>query len=212
MLFLPFSPDEVMEEIGSLLDIQRKEKKPSAWVFTECTAWEDRNRFQVMPVYGKFYHVSAQARRVSENEISSADMEQDLRRLYRKYWSAPQIARRFLIGTGKLLALGILFMAVGLANYGLSAWIGSVPAAAIIIGILLAIVLVPQAVSEIWKWFRKRRDDKTVNYQQTFLQRLWKGSSPHCPKCGKYLGDLPVEEDGSIRCACGFRIERKSGS
>lgn len=198
-------------EVGSLLDIQRKEQKPSAWVFNECNAWEDLNRFRVTPVYGKFYHISAQARRVSDNEISLEEMKKDLGRMSDAYWSPPQILGRFLVNTVKILGIGLLFTAVGLANYGLSAWIGSVPAAAIIIGILLATVLVPQAVNEIWKWFRKRNEDKSVTYQQTVLQRLWRGSSARCPKCGKHLGDLPLDDDGSIRCVCGFRIERKSG-
>jgi hypothetical protein len=212
MLFLPLSPDEVMEEIRGLLDLQRKEQKPSAWVFNECNAWEDRNRFQVTSVYGKYYRISAQVRRVSDHEITIEEMAQDLRRLYAAYWSPGQILKRILVFAVKVVGIGLLFTAVGLANYGLSLWIGSVPAAGIIIGVLLSIVLVPQAVNELWKWYRKRNDDKTVNYQQIFLQKLGRSSGEHCPKCGKYVGDLPVEDDGSVYCACGNRIERKSAA
>jgi hypothetical protein len=209
MLFLPASPDEVMEAVGKILDIQRLEKKPSAWVFNECIAWEEQNRFEIVPVYGNFYHISAQARRVSEKEISSEDLKKDLQRLYKRYWSPPQVLWRFLIGAVKLLGIALLFTAVGVAHYGLSAWVGNVPAAGIIIGVLLAIVLVPQAVSEIWKWLRQRTDEQTNRYQQSILQRLRTGFSSRCPKCGRYLGDLPLGDDGSVRCACGYRIERK---
>jgi hypothetical protein len=190
MVFLPLSPDEVMEEIGRLLDLQRREQKPSAWVFHECNAWEDRLHSRVASAYGNYYHISAQARRVA-------------------YWSPLQVLKRFFLFTAKITAVGLMFTVVGLANYGLSLWIGSVPAAGIIIGILLAIILVPQALNEIWKWNQKRNDDKSVNYQQTFLQKLGRNADAHCPKCGKYVGDLPVEADGAVYCACGNRIERK---
>ena len=210
MLFLPLSPDEVMEEIGKILDVQRGEKKPSAWVFSECIAWEDRNRFQVVSVYGKFYHISTQARRVSEAEISAEEMKKDLHRLFGAYWSMPQILWRLLIGTVKILGIGSLFTAVGLVHLGLSAWVGNVPAASIVIGVLLAIFLIPQGVNEIWKWYWKRNDDRSVVYQQTILQRLRRVFFSRCPKCGKYLGNLPLDDDGSVRCSCGYRIERKS--
>ncbi len=210
MLFLPASPDEVMEAIGKILDIQRLEKKPSAWVFNECIVWEDQNRYEIVAIYGKFYHISAQVRRVSEGEISLEEMKADLRRLYGRYWSPPQILRRFLIGAVKLLGVSMLFMAVGAAHYGLTAWVGNVPAAGIIIGILLAVVLVPQAMIEIWKWLRKRSDEKNVLFRESILQRLRRGFFSRCPKCGRYLGGRPLEDDGSVRCECGYRIERKS--
>jgi len=210
MLFLPASPDEVMESIEKILDTQRLEKKPTAWVFNECIVWEDQNRFEIIPVYGKFYHISAQARRVAEQEITSEEMKKDLLRQYRRYWGPPQVLWRFLTGAVKLLGVGLLFMAVGVTHYGLSAWVGNVPAAGIIIGALLAVVLVPQAVIEIWKWLRKRNDEKTVRYQQSMLQRLRRIFFSRCPKCGRYLGDRPLDDDGSVRCECGYRIERKS--
>jgi hypothetical protein len=209
MVFLPLSPDEVMEEIGRLLDLQRREQKPSAWVFHECNAWEDRLHSRVASAYGNYYHISAQARRVADREITKDDMAQDLRRMHAAYWSPLQVLKRFFLFTAKITAVGLMFTVVGLANYGLSLWIGSVPAAGIIIGILLAIILVPQALNEIWKWNQKRNDDKSVNYQQTFLQKLGRNADAHCPKCGKYVGDLPVEADGAVYCACGNRIERK---
>jgi hypothetical protein len=210
MLFLPASPDEVMEAIRKILDTQRLEKKPSTWVFSECIAWEDQNRFEIVPVYGKYYHISSQARRVSEKEISSDELKKELERLYNRYWSLPQVLWRFLIGSVKLLGFGLLFMTVGVAHFGLSAWVGNVPAAGIIIGILLAIVLVPQGVSEIWKWLRKRNDEKTVRNQQSVPQRMHIVFTSRCPKCGRYLGDLPLDVDGSVRCGCGYRIDRKS--
>ncbi|MBN2084042.1 MAG: phage holin family protein [Anaerolineales bacterium] len=210
MLFLPASPDEVMEAVGKILDNQRLEKKPSAWVFNECIAWEDQNRFEIVPVYGKFYHISAQARRVSEQEISLEDLKKDLQQLYRRYWSLPQILGRFLVGAVKLLGVGLLFMAVGAAHYGLSVWVGNVPAAGIIIGVLLAVVLVPQAAVEIWNWLRKRSDQKNVLFRQSILQRLRRNFFSRCPKCGRYLGNRPLDDDGSVRCECGYRIERKS--
>jgi DNA-directed RNA polymerase subunit RPC12/RpoP len=210
MLFLPASPDEVMKEIEKILNARTRENKPSAWVYRECIAWEDQNRFEVVPVYGNFYHISAQARRVSEREITAEEMKQDLRRLYDCYWSLPRIIWRFCIGALKLLGIGLLFMAVGIAHYGLSAWIGNVPAAGIIIGVLLAVVLVPQAVGEVWKWYRKRNDAKTERYQQSILHTLRMVFFSRCPKCGKYFGDLPLDDDGSVRCSCGYRIERKT--
>jgi DNA-directed RNA polymerase subunit RPC12/RpoP len=200
----------VMEAIGKILDIQHREKKPSAWVFNECNAWEDYNRFEIIPVYGKFYHISAQARRVSDNEIGPEEMKKDLKRLYGKYWSLPQILWRFVLGAIKILGIGLMFTTVGLAHYGLSAWVGNVPAAAILITLMLSVVLVPQGVNEIWKWYQKRNDDKTASYQQSILARLHKVFFSRCPKCGRYLGDLPLDDDGSVRCTCGFRIERKS--
>ena len=212
MLFLPASPDEVMEAIGKTLDAQRREKKSSAWLFNECIAWEDRNRFQIIPIYGKFYHISTQARRIAENEISAEEMKKDLQRLYGKYWSPPQILWRFLVGAVRIIGLGSLFMGVGVAHYALSAWVGNVPAASIIIALLLAIVLVPQAINEIWKWYRKRNEDKSEIFQQTIIQRLRRVFSSRCPKCGRYMGDLPLDDDGSVRCSCGYRIERKSKS
>jgi hypothetical protein len=209
VLFLPFSPKEVMEEIGRILDHQRREKKPSSWVFNECIAWEDRNRFQIVPVYGKFYHISTQARRVSENEITAGEMTADLQKLFGGYWSIQRILWRIGVGAVRLLGIALLFMAVGLAHAGLSAWVGNFPAAAIIISILLAVNLIPQGVHEIWKWYRKRDDEKSVVYQQTITQRLRRVFFSRCPKCGKYLGDLPLDDDGSVRCSCGYRIERK---
>jgi hypothetical protein len=209
MLFLPASPDEVMEAVGKILSIQRLENKPSAWVFNECIAWEDQNRFEIVPVYGKFYHISTQLRRVSEKEIAEEDFRRELQRLYNRYWSVPQVLRRFCIGAVKLIGLGLLFMAVGVAHYGLSAWVGNVPAAGIIIGVLLAVVLVPQGLNEIWKWLRKRNDEKTARYQQSILHRLRRGFS-RCPQCGRYLGDRSLDDDGSVRCECGYKMERKS--
>jgi hypothetical protein len=209
MLFLPLSPDEVMEEIGRLLDLRRRDNKPSAWVFNECIAWEDLNRFQIAPVYGKFYHVSAQARRVAEGEISAENMHAELGRQFRAYWGAGQLTKRFLVGAVKIIGVSLLFFAVGLAHYGLSAWIGNVPAAAIIIGVLLGIILMPQLAGEIWKWYRKRNDDQTIEYQKTVLGRLRMVFFSRCPKCGRYLGDLPLDDDGSVRCSCGYRIHRK---
>jgi hypothetical protein len=209
ILFLPASPDEVMAKVEKILDIQRQEKKPSAWVFNECIAWEDQNRFEIVPVYGKFYHISSQARRVSDNEITLEEMKRDLVGLFHRYWSPPQIFRRFLIGTVKLLGIGSLFLAVGIAHYGLSAWLGNVPAAGIIIGVLLSIVLVPQAIRELWKWMRRRNDEKTAKYQQSILQRVRWVFFSRCPQCGRYLGAMPLDDDGAIRCTCGYRIERK---
>jgi hypothetical protein len=210
VLFLPFSPDEVMEEVGRILDHQRKDKKPSAWVFNECIAWEDRNRFQIIPVYGKFYHISTQARRVSENEISADAMKADLQKIYGRYWRLPNVLGRVAVGAVKIIGIGLLFTAVGLAQFGLSAWLGNVPATAIIIGILLGIILVPQGINEIWKWSRKRDDEKTAVYQQSILRRLGRVFFSRCPKCGKYLGNLPLDDDGSVRCSCGYRMERKT--
>ena len=210
MLFLPASPDEVMEAIGKVLDHQQLEHKPSAWVFHECTAWEDQSRFELVPVYGKFYHISAQARRVSEQEISPEEMKKDLQRLYGRYWSPPQVLGRFFIGAVKLLGVGLLFMAVGAAHYALSAWVGNVPAAGIIIGVLLAIVLIPQAVIEIWKWLRKRREKENILFRQSIQQRLRSNFFSRCPKCGRYLGNRPLDDDGSVRCECGYRSERKN--
>jgi DNA-directed RNA polymerase subunit RPC12/RpoP len=210
MLFLPLSPDEVMEEVGRLLDRQRREEKPSAWVFNECITWEELNRFQVAPVYGKFYHISAQARRVADGEIRAEEMRSELQRQFNAYWGFGQLLKRLLVGAVKIAGLALLFFTVGLANYGLAAWIGNVPAAGIIIGILLAIVLVPQLVGEFWKWHLKRNDDQTVKYQQTILGRLRVVFFYRCPKCGRYLGDQPLDDDGSVRCACGYRIERKT--
>jgi DNA-directed RNA polymerase subunit RPC12/RpoP len=210
MLFLPLSPDEVMEEIGRLLDRRQREKKPSAWVFSECNAWEDLHRFQIAPVYGRFYHISAQARRVADGEIAAEEMRADLQKQFHAYWGFGQLTKRFLVGSVKMIGLALLFFAVGLVNYGLAAWIGSVPAAGIIIGILLAIVLIPQLAGEYWKWRVKRSDDRTVEYQQTILGRLRMVFFYRCPKCGRYLGDQPLDDDGSVRCACGYRIERKT--
>jgi hypothetical protein len=209
VLFLPVSPDEVMEEIGRILDHQRREKKPSSWVFSECISWEDQNRFQIVPVYGGFYHISTQARRLSEQEISAEEMKADLQKLFGKYWSPPRILLRLGVGAIKLLGIALLFTAVGLVHLGLSAWVGNVPAAAVIIGILLAVVLIPQGMNEIWKWHHRRDDEKSVVYQQTILQRLGWVVFSRCPKCGKYLGNPPVDDDGSVRCSCGFQIERK---
>jgi DNA-directed RNA polymerase subunit RPC12/RpoP len=211
-LFLPFSPDEVMKEVDSILQSQRREKKPSAWVFNECIAWEDRNRFQIIPVYGDFYHISTQARRLSENEIDAGSMRADLQNLFGRYWSAPRIMQRIGVGTLRILGIGSLFLLVGLAHVALSAWLGNVPAAAIIIGILLAVVLIPQAVREIWGWIRKRNDEQSVVYQQSILQRLGGMFTSRCPKCGKYLGNMQPEEDGYIHCECGYRKEVKPGS
>jgi len=182
MLFLPASPDEVMEEVGKILGIQRLENKPSAWVFNECIAWEDQNRFEIVPVYGKFYHISTQVRRVSEKEITEEDFRKELNRLYNRYWSVPQVLWRFLIGAVKLT----------------------------VIGVLLAVVLVPQGLSEIWKWLRRRNDEKTIRYQQSMLQRLRRVFFSRCPNCGRYLGDRPLDDDGSVRCECGYKIERKA--
>ncbi|MBN1438131.1 MAG: hypothetical protein JW929_01870 [Anaerolineales bacterium] len=209
MLLFPFTPDEVMKEIEHLLDLQRREKKPSAWVFRECNLWEDQNRNRVADAYGKFYHISAQARRVADGELSLREMKRDLEGLHAAFWCMPQLIRRFLVDAVKILGVGLLFTAVGLAHYGLSVWIGNVPAAGVIIGGLLAVVLIPQTAKEIWKWHRRRSEAKTEDYQQSILQRLWKGSSLRCPKCGKYCGDLPVDADGFVRCTCGNRIERK---
>jgi len=209
VLFLPLSPDEVMAEVGRLLDHQRREKKPSSWVFNECIAWEDRNRFQIIPVYGKFYHISTQARRVADDEIAPDDMKADIQNLFGRYWSVPRILWRILTGAVRLVGVGMLFLGVGLTHAALSAWVGNVPAAAVIIGVLLAIVLVPQGVHEIWKWYRKRDDEKSVVYQQTITQRLRRVFFSRCPQCGRYLGNLPLDDDGSLRCSCGYRIERK---
>ena len=193
MLFLPASPDEVMEKIENILEIQRRENKPSPWVYRECIEWEDQNRFEIVPIYGNFYHISAQ----------------DLQQLFDAYWSPRRVVGRLCIGAVKLLGIGLLFSIVGAAHYALSAWIGNVPAAGIIIGLLLAVVLLPPAVGEVWKWFRKRNDAKTELYQQSILQTLRMVFFSRCPRCGKYFGDLPLDDDGSVRCSCGYRIERK---
>jgi hypothetical protein len=210
ILFLPFSPDEVMKEVGRILDVQRREKKPSSWVFNECIAWEDRNRFQVAPVYGRFYHVATQARRLSENEISAEAMKADLQVLFGRYWSPPRILLRIGVGTVRLLGIGLLFTAVGLAHVGLSALVGNVPAAAIIIGVLLGVILIPQGVNEIWKWIRRRDDEKSVVYQQAVRRRLGRGRPARCPKCGKSLDGRKPEADGSVLCECGHRVERET--
>jgi DNA-directed RNA polymerase subunit RPC12/RpoP len=210
ILFLPFSPDEVMQEVESLLQRQRRERKPSSWVFNECIAWEDRNRFQIIPVYGDFYHISTQARRLSEDEISAEAMRKDLQLLFGVYWSTPRILQRIGVGALRLLGIGSMFLLVGLVHVALSAWVGNVPATAIVIGILLGVILIPQGAKETWGWIRKRNDEKSVVYQQSILQRLGSVFTSRCPKCGKYLGDMKAEDDGFIHCECGYRLKVKA--
>jgi hypothetical protein len=212
MLFLPCTPEDVMEETEKLLELQRREDKPSSWIFTELIAWEDQRKGRVAPVYGKYYHVASQAKRVADQEILLEEMRDDLQELYRGYWSPRLLLSRFLATIGRILALALLFLLVAAAHYGLSRLVGDALAAAIIIGILAAIILVPQGVRGLWVWYTKRVDAVYAMYQRSVSQRLRGLFAPRCPRCGRYLGDRIPDQDGLIECQCGFRLKRKSDS
>jgi hypothetical protein len=212
MLFLPYTPEEVMEETETLLSFQHRENKPSAWVFNELITWEDRNKGRVGSVYGKYYHIASQARRVSDQEISLEEMRDDLQELYGKYWSPIPTLLRFLVNLGKILAVALIFMLVGLAHFGLSLLVGNVLAASIVIGILVAILLVPQGVHGIWIWYRKRVDAMSAVYHRTVAMRLRGIFSSRCPQCGKSLDHIPPDKDGFIRCECGYSLKGKINS
>jgi DNA-directed RNA polymerase subunit RPC12/RpoP len=210
MFFLPYSPEDVMQETESLLETQRREKKSSSWVFTELIGWEDRNKGRVLPAYGKYYHIASQARRVADQEISLEEMQDDLQEIFGKYWSPLPVISRFMAAIGKILAVAMLFLLVGAAHYGLSLLVGNALAASIVIGVLAAAVLVPQGVRGLWEWYKKRVDAMYAVYRRSIAQRLQMLFSSRCPRCGRDLGNLPADKDGVIQCECGFRIDRKS--
>jgi hypothetical protein len=207
MFFLPYAPEEVMEETETLLDIQHRENEPSAWVFNELIAWEDRNKGRVGSVYGKYYHIASQARRVSDQEISLEEMRDDLQDLYGKYWRPVPTLVRFLVGLGKILAVALIFLMVGIAHVGLSLLVGNVLAASIVIGVLVVILLVPQGVRGIWIWYRKRVDAISAVYRRTVAMRLRGVFSSRCPQCGKSLDHIPPDKEGVVRCDCGFSMK-----
>jgi DNA-directed RNA polymerase subunit RPC12/RpoP len=212
MFFLPFTPEEVMEETERLLEIQRREDKPTSWSFNELIAWEDRNKGRVLPVYGSYYHVASQAKRVADQEILLEEMRDDLGELFVKYWSPLSMLSRFLGGIGKILVLALLFLLVAAVHYGLSRLVGNALAASIVIGILAAIVLVPQGARELWVWYTKRVDAMYAVYQRSVARRLRGLFSSRCPRCGKDLANIPPDKDGFVECECGHRVNRKSGS
>jgi hypothetical protein len=209
MLFLPLTPEDVIQEVEKLVETQRRENRSSAWVFTELIVWEDNHKGRTLPVYGKYYHIASQARRVADGEISLEDMQEDLEALFRAYWSPAPTLSRFLAGIGKLIALAMLFALVGAANYGLSLMVGNALAASIIIGILAAIILVPQGLRGLWEWYTKRVDAVYAMYQRTVAQRMSGLFAARCPKCGRDLANLLPDKDGIVQCVCGFRIEPK---
>jgi hypothetical protein len=212
MFFLPFSPEEVMEETERLLEIQRREDKPSSWIFNELIVWEDRNKGRIVPVYGTYYHVASQARRVADQEILLEEMRDDLGELFGKYWSPLPAFSRFLAGVGKILGLALLFLLVAAAHFGLSRMVGNVLAASIVIGILAAIVLVPQGARGLWVWYTKRVDAMYAVYQRSVARRLRGFFSSRCPRCGKDLGSIPPDKNGFVVCECGHRMNKKLGS
>jgi DNA-directed RNA polymerase subunit RPC12/RpoP len=210
MFFLPFTPVEAMQETETLLETQRREKKPSSWVFNELIIWEDRNKGRVLPVYGKYYHIAAQAKRVADQEISLEEMHDELQELFGRYWSPVPVLSRFLAGVGKILAVVILFLLVGAVHYGLSLLVGNALAAAVIIGILAAIVLVPQGVRGLWEWYKKRVDAMYAVYRRSVAQRLQGLFSSRCPRCGRDLRNILPDKAGVIQCECGFHANVKS--
>lgn len=210
MFFLPYTPEDVMQETETLLETQRREKKSSSWVFTELIGWEDRNKGRVLPVYGKYYHIASQARRVADQEISLEEMQDALQEIFSKYWSPIPVISRFMAGVGKILAVAMLFLLVGAGHYGLSLLVGNALAASIVIGVLAAAVLVPQGVRGLWEWYKKRVDAMYAVYRRSIAQRLQALFSSRCPRCGRDLGNLLADKDGVIQCECGFRINRKS--
>jgi DNA-directed RNA polymerase subunit RPC12/RpoP len=210
MFFLPFTPEDAMQETEILLETQRREKKSSSWVFTELIGWEDRNKGRILPVYGKFYHIASQARRVADQEISLEEMQEDLQELFRRYWSLLPALSRFLAAIAKILAVAILFLLVGAAHYGLSLLVGNALAASIIIGVLAAIVLVPQGMRGLWVWYTKRVDAMYAVYQNSVAQRLHVFFNSRCPRCGRDLRNILPDKTGVIQCECGFRVNRKS--
>jgi hypothetical protein len=212
MIFLPFTPEEVMEETERLLEIQRREDQPTSWIFNELIAWEDRNKGRILPVYGAYYHLASQAKRVADQEIMLEEMRDDLGELYGKYWSPLATLSRFLAGIGKILGLALLFLIVAAVHYGLSRIVGNALAASIVIGILAAIVLVPQGARGLWVWYTKRVDAMYAVYQRSVAQRLRGLFTFRCPRCGRDLGAVPAGKDGFIECECGYREKKKSGS
>ncbi len=212
MFFLPFTPDDVMEQTERLLDIQHREDKPSSWIFNELIVWEDRNKGRITPVYGMYYHVASQAKRVADQEILLEEMRDDLMELYARYWSPQPTVTRFLSGVGRILGLALLFVLVAAAHYGLSRLVGNALAASIIIGVLVAIVLVPQGARGVWIWYTKRVDAMYAVYQRSVARRLSGFFSTRCPRCGRDLGKINPDKDGFIECECGNRVKRNSSS
>jgi DNA-directed RNA polymerase subunit RPC12/RpoP len=212
MFFLPYTPEEVVEETEKILEIQRRENKSPTWVFNELIAWEDRNKGRVFPVYGMYYHVASQAKRVADQDILPEEMREDLEDLFRKYWSPQLVLWRFLAGIGKILGMVLLFLLVAVAHYGLSRLVGNALAASIIIGILAAIVLVPEGARGLWTWYTKRVDSMYAVYQRSLAQRLGGLLAFRCPGCGRDVGNIVPDKDGFIECECGYRINRKPGS
>jgi hypothetical protein len=210
MFQLPLTPDEVIQQIENLLTTQRRENKSSAWVYNESIGWEDQNKGRLVPVYGMYYSIASQARRVAELEISIEDMQDDLEALFKTYWSPLPALSRFLLGIGKLLALALLFLLVGAAHFGLSRLVGNALAASIVIGVLAAAILVPQGVRGLWEWYKKRVDAMYAVYRRSVAQRLQMFFAPRCPQCGRDLGNLVPDKDGIIRCDCGYPSNRKS--
>jgi hypothetical protein len=210
MFFLPLSPEEVMEETERLLELQRREDKPSSWLFNELIAWEDENKGRIVPVYGSYYHIASEAKRVADQEIPLEEMRDELGNLYGKYWSPLATVSRFLSGVWKILLLALLFLLVAVVHYGISRLVGNALAASIIIGILAAIVLVPQGARALWIWYTKRVDAMYAVYQRSVARRLRGFFSLRCPRCGRDLANLPQDKDGFVECECGYRVNRKS--
>ncbi len=210
MFLLPYTPDEVMHQTETFLETQRRENKPSSWVFEAFIVWEDRNKGRVLPVYGKYYHIAAEAKRVADQEISLEEMQDELQEMFGRYWNPLPVLSRFAAGIGKILAVAMLFVIVGAAHYGLSLLVGNALAAAVVIGILAAIVLVPQGARGLWEWYKKRVDAVYAVYRRTVTRRLQGYFSSHCPRCGRNLGNYSPDKNGVIECECGFRVNGKS--
>jgi len=137
-------------------------------------------------------------------------MHDELQELFGRYWSPVPVLSRFLAGVGKILAVVILFLLVGAVHYGLSLLVGNALAASIIIGVLAAIVLVPQGVRGLWVWYTKRVDAMYAVYQNSVAQRLHVFFNSRCPRCGRDLRNILPDKTGVIQCECGFRVNRKS--
>jgi hypothetical protein len=199
-----------MEQAERLLDIQHREDKPSSWIFNELIVWEDRNKSRITPIYGMYYHVASQVKRVADQEILLEEMRDDLVELYGRYWSPLPTVSRFLSGVGRILGLALLFVLVAVANYGLSRMVGNALAASIIIGVLAAIILVPQGARGLWVWYTKRVDAMYAVYQHSVARRISGVFSIRCPRCGRDLGKNKPDKDGFIECECGNRMKRNS--
>jgi len=199
-----------MQQTETLLETQRRENKSSSWIFNALIGWEDRNKARVLPIYGKYYHVASQAKRVADQEISLEEMQDELQELFGRYWSPASVLSRFLSVVGKTLAAALLFVLVGAAHYGLSLMVGNALAASIVIGILAAIILVPQGARGLWEWYTKRVDGMYAVYRRSIAQRLQGLLSSRCPRCGRNLGNLLPDQDGGVQCECGLRVNRKS--